>query len=93
MNDEEHDAASVRAAITKCNRLLRLTTVLILGAFVLIIVSTTISTGPLVQHLGKIMYWIIVISAVGSLGIWMYRGQLEHKLGSDSAEPPRSSSR
>jgi hypothetical protein len=72
-------ADSVETAIAVCQRVLRMATILILGAFVAIIISTTISTGAFVQTLGKGLYYVIVVSAVVSLLTWYYRTRLERR--------------
>ena len=64
-----------------CQQALRVSTGIILAAFVLIIVLTTISTEGWVQTAGKVLYYIIVLDALGSLGIWYYRTRLEKSLG------------
>lgn len=65
------------AAWARCQRLLRLTTAIILTAFALIILTTTFFTGPWVQVIGKTLYYVIVLGALFSLGTWYYRTRLE----------------
>ena len=65
--------------IAACQQILRLATVVILSAFVLVIVLTTISTGPLVQQMGKSLYFVIVGSALVSLVTWFFRTRLEKR--------------
>ena len=60
-----------------CQKILRISTGVILAAFVLIIVVTTISTDGWVLWVGKALYYIIVLQALVSLGAWYYRTQLE----------------
>ena len=60
-----------------CQKVLRISTGVILAAFVLIIVVTTISTDGWVLWVGKALYYIIVLQALVSLGAWYYRTQLE----------------
>jgi hypothetical protein len=67
--------------IQNCQRVLRLMTGVILGAFVLIILMTTLSTGPAVQATGKLLYYLIVLAALCSLGVWLYRLRMERLLG------------
>jgi len=55
-------------------------TIVILVSFALIIVSTTVSTGPFVQVLGKALYYVIVLGVVVSLATWIFRGRLEKRL-------------
>lgn len=83
---------SRRAAIAACHRILKLTTILVLGAFALIIISTTISTGPLVKMLGKGLYYVVLISAAVSLLVWLYRTWLERRLERDFADHKESAS-
>lgn len=68
-------------AIATCQKIVRLMTGVILGAFVVIIVLTTASTGPLVQASGKLLYCLIVLAALFSLGVWIYRVRLEKQAG------------
>jgi len=65
--------------IAVCQKLLRLATVVILSAFVLVIILTTVSTGALVRQLGKILYFVIVGSALVSLMTWFMRTRLEKR--------------
>ena len=60
-----------------CQKILRISTGVILAAFVLIIIVTTISTDGWVLWVGKTLYYIIVLQALVSLGAWDYRTQLE----------------
>jgi hypothetical protein len=73
-------------AIDACQKVLRLTTGVILVAFLLIIATTTFSTGPFVQAAGKVLYYVIVVDALISLGTWYYRTRLEKRL--QKAEAP-----
>ena len=67
--------------IHSCQRVLRLMTGLILGAFALIILMTTVSTGEVVQTSGRLLYYLIVLAALCSLGVWLYRLRMEKRLG------------
>ena len=78
--DNSAPSESAEAAIGLCQRILRAATVIILGSFLIIIVSTTVSTGAFVQTLGKGLYYAIVASAVVSLLTWYYRTRLERRL-------------
>lgn len=71
----------VQQRIQHCQRFLRLMTGVILGAFALIILMTTLSTGPLVQAGGKLLYYLIVLAALCSLGVWLFRIRMEKCLG------------
>ncbi len=63
-----------------CHKLLRYSTGVILGTFVLIIIITTFSNAAWVLNLGKALYWLIVGAAVFSLGVWFWRKRLEKDL-------------
>lgn len=80
MSEQSGAAAGVAASLQNCQTAMRLATGIILGAFVLIIGMTTFSTGPAVQFLGKVLYYVIVLSILISLGIWYYRSRLEKRL-------------
>jgi hypothetical protein len=60
--------------------MLRYSTGIILGAFILIIIITTISSDSWVLNMGKALYWLIVATAVFSLGVWCWRKHLEKKM-------------
>lgn len=70
----------VRAEVAVCHRVLHVATGIILGAFVLIILTTTFSTGPAARTLGKACYFVIVVCALISLMVWYYRTRLEKRL-------------
>ena len=53
------------------NNITRFSTGITLGAFVVIILTTTFSTADWVASLGKVMYWVIVSIALLSLCIWI----------------------
>ena len=67
--------------ILRCQAFLRWMTGVILGAFALIILMTTLSTGSFVQVSGRLLYYLIVLAALCSLGVWSYRIALEKRLG------------
>lgn len=71
----------IEQRIQGCQRFLRLMTGVILGAFALIILMTTASTGPVVQTSGKLLYYLILLAALCSLGVWLYRIRIERLLG------------
>ncbi len=52
------------------NKITRFGSGIMLGAFVLIILTTTFSTADWVVSLGKILYWVIVLLAFFSLCLW-----------------------
>lgn len=84
----EDNMDQLRVSIDKCHKLLRFGTGTILAAFVLIIAITTISTAEWVQVVCKALYYVIVLDALASLGIWYYRTRLEK---SDVAPEPQYS--
>ena len=63
-----------------CQKMLRINTGVILAAFALIIVLTTISTAEWARAIGKVLYYAIVLEALGSVGAWYYRTRLEKAL-------------
>ncbi|MBM3278998.1 MAG: hypothetical protein FJY95_13080 [Candidatus Handelsmanbacteria bacterium] len=67
----------LRERIQGCQRFLRLMTGIILGAIALIILMTTFSTGPAVRVGGKALYYLVVLAAFASLGVWLYRVLIE----------------
>ena len=81
----EDAAIERRNTVEFCRTILRISTGIILMAFALIIVVTTISTQEWAQLVGKGLYYIIVLDAVVSLGVWYYRTRLEKDLVEASA--------
>ena len=67
--------------IQYCQHFLRWMTGVILGAFALIILMTTLSAGSFVQVSGRLLCYLIVLAALCSLGVWSYRIALEKRLG------------
>ena len=61
------------------DNIMRFGTGIMLGAFVVIILSTTFSTADWVVSLGKVMYWVIVSITLLSLCIWVVRSLLSGK--------------
>ncbi len=53
------------------DNIMRFGTGIMLGAFVVIILTTTFSTADWVVSLGKVMYWVIVSIALLSLWMWI----------------------
>ena len=51
--------------------IMRFGTGIMLGAFAVIIMTTTISTADWVASLGKVMYWVILSIALLSLCMWI----------------------
>ena len=71
-----------RRAIAICERIYHVVTGVIIGAFVLIIAMTTVSTGDLVRSSGKILYYVIALSILVSLASWYCRRRAERRLTS-----------
>ncbi len=67
-------------ALALCQKILRINTGIILAAFALIIILTTISTAEWVRATGKVLYYAIVLEALGSVGTWYCRTRLEKAL-------------
>ena len=61
------------------DKITRFGTGIMLGAFAVIILTTTFSTADWVASLGKVMYWVIVGVALLSLCIWVVRSRLNGK--------------
>ena len=78
--------SAVEVTIRHCHRIMRVATGVILAAFVLIIGMTTFSMGPVVQVLGKSLYYVILVSIFLSLGVWYYRTKIERRLVADAEE-------
>lgn len=56
-----------------CHRVLRCLTGVMIAAFVLIVVLTSISTGPFVQVVARGLYFLILTVPVVSLLTWILR--------------------
>lgn len=74
-------AADPQGLLDTCQRILRGLTGVMIGAFVLIILLTTFSTGSFVQFAGRWLYYLILAAAVASLGTWLTRLWTERKAG------------
>ena len=75
------DTNAVRhKTLALCHKMLRINTAIILAAFALIIVLTTISTAEWVRAIGKVLYYVIVSQALASAATWYYRTRLEKAL-------------
>lgn len=70
---------AVPTAIGICQRVLRALTGVMIAAFVLIILLTTASTGPVAQVAGRSLYYVILAAAAVSLAAWAVRVRLERK--------------
>ena len=57
-------------------RIMRIATGVILASFVLVVLATTVSTGPFVQALGKGLYYAIVASAAVMLVAWLHHRRM-----------------
>jgi len=76
---EDTNAARYKA-LALCQKMIRINTGIILAAFTLIIVLTTVSTAEWVRATGKALYYIIALQALASVGTWYYRTRLEKVL-------------
>ena len=76
---EDTNAAQYKA-LALCQKMIRIHTGVILAAFALIIILTTISTAEWVRATGKALYYIIGLQALASVGTWYYRTRLEKAL-------------
>ena len=73
----EDTNAARHKTLALCQRMLRINTGVILAAFALIIILTTVSTAEWVRVTGKVLYYIIVSQALASTMTWYYRTRLE----------------
>jgi len=69
------------ASLEFCQRILRALTGVMIGAFGLIVLLTTISTGPFAQVAGRGLYFLILTCAAASLGTWLTRLRAERRAG------------
>ena len=76
----EDTNAARHKALALCQKMLRINTGVILAAFALIIILTTISTSEWVRAVGKVLYYVIVSQALASAMTWYYRTRLEKAL-------------
>lgn len=76
---EESNAARYKALVL-CQKMHRINTGVILAAFALIIILTTISTAEWVRVIGKALYYVIALQVFVSVGAWYYRTRLEKAL-------------
>ena len=81
--DPDLSSAYLNDLITRCQRILHALTGVMIGAFVLILLMTTFSTGPFVQVTGRGLYFLILAGAVLSFAAWLVRGRAEGLLGRD----------
>ncbi len=80
--------AALHKALVLCQKILRINTGIILGAFVLIIILTTVSTAEWVRTAGKVLYYVIALQALTSVGTWFYRTRLEKTLARGEGDSP-----
>ena len=80
--------ASRHKALALCQKILRINTGVILVAFALIIILTTISTAEWVRATGKALYYVIALQALTSVGTWYYRTRLEKALARVEGDSP-----
>ncbi|MCY4606611.1 MAG: hypothetical protein OXE49_20455 [Gemmatimonadetes bacterium] len=76
---EDTNAARYKA-LALCQKMIRINTGIILAAFTLIIVLTTVSTAEWVRATSKVLYYVIVSQALASAMTWYYRTRLEKAL-------------
>ena len=75
-------------ALALCQKILRINTGVILVAFALIIILTTVSTAEWVRATGKALYYVIALQALTSVGTWYYRTRLEKALARVEGDSP-----
>ncbi len=68
-------------SIATCQRILRSLTGAMIGAFVLIVILTTISVNEAIQIIGRGLYYVILASTVISLVVWIVRIRFERQMG------------
>lgn len=76
----EDTNAARHKALALCHKMVRINTGVILAAFALIIILTTVSTAEWVRVTGKGLYYVIALQALASVGTWYYRKRLEKAL-------------
>ena len=76
----EDTNAARHKTLALCQKMLRINTGVILAAFALIIILTTVSTAEWVRATGKVLYYVIVSQALASAMTWYYRTRLEKAL-------------
>ena len=79
----EDERVQASGMIHVCQRILHGLTGVMIGAFGLIVLFTTFSTGRFVQITGRGLYFLILAAAVMSLGAWLVRVRAERRLGRD----------
>lgn len=90
-DDQLSESRDHTSEIALCHRILRIATGAILGAFLLIIAVTTVSTGPGVRFVAQGLYYVILTAAIASLVVWFARMRMEKRMGSDATHAPSAS--
>jgi hypothetical protein len=80
----EEELVHTSGIITVCQRVLHALTGVMIGAFALIVLFTTISSGPFVQMTGRGLYFLILASAATSLATWIVRVRMEKRMGNET---------
>tara|TARA_Y100000588_G_scaffold326315_1_gene360660 strand:- start:794 stop:1054 length:261 start_codon:yes stop_codon:yes gene_type:complete len=80
MKDKSVSEGEIANVIERCQAILRITMWVIPIALLLIIISTTISTGEFVRIFAKGLYYLALLSIVVSLITWAYRSRAEKRL-------------
>ncbi len=78
------ERARASGTVHLCQRILHALTGVMIGAFALIVLFTTFSTGGFVQVTGRGLYFLILAAAVTSFGTWVMRVLAEKRLGKDT---------
>lgn len=73
----ENTNAARYKALALCQKVLRISTGVILASFALIIILTTASTAEWVRATGKALYYVIALQVLASAGTWFFRTRLE----------------
>lgn len=82
LTDEQRIQMS--GTIHLCQRVLHGLTGIMIGAFLLIVLFTTFSTGAFVQVTGRGLYFLILAAAMLSFGTWILRVVTERRLGGET---------
>ena len=76
---QQGTVADTEAPSRTSQQIMRAATTVILVAFVLIVVATTVSTGHFVQVLGKTLFYAIAAGAAVLLVTWLHRSWVERR--------------
>ena len=82
--EESQPCADHTRDIAICQQILRSLTAAMIGAFVLIVILTTISVNEVIQIVGQGLYFVILASVVISLFVWLVRIRFERQMGKNS---------